>query len=295
MRTEGLVHPKKRKGGRRAAERRLSLFPLVLFSLLPLLSEAQTGSVVDELRQQRTQARAAEVLSEIGEAVPPRGVHPMGAPTLYLLWYERAVAREQAQIDSLVAGRARAVQDSLARLPVTLSEIRWAKTEADAQGAFLAQHGESFWYALTTTTSIDTMGTPELRARLNGLFGAPTRNAAAAEQEGYAGSEYVQFEYWLVVNDTIPLLVLDRDGPFGRGLLMAGDERHRRILGQVKHDLSERLHSARPTAYVDYYHARERDQWYRTGYDGTDYFSEESRRPRGLATRTRDEKWRIFR
>ncbi|NNF58218.1 MAG: hypothetical protein HKN04_08240 [Rhodothermaceae bacterium] len=257
---------------------------------------AQTGSVVDQLRQQRAQARAAEVLAEIGEAVPWRDVEPVNLHmTLYLLWHDRAVARQQAILDSLAAEREQRRADSLAQIPVTLEIRRWDKTAADEQGGFLAQYREAFWSSITTPTALDTMETLELRARLNGLFGAPTRNAAAAEQEGYAGSEYVQFEYWLVVNDTIPLLVLDRDGPFGRGLLIAGDEPHRRVLPLVKRDLTERLLRARPTAYVDYYHARERSQWYRTGYDGADYFVRESRRPRGLSRRTRDDRWRIFR
>ena len=274
----------------------LVLLPLALASVLSLPTNAQTGSVVDQLRQQRTEARAAEVLAEIGQAVPTRDVEPLNLNmTLYLLWHDRAVARQQAILDSLAAEREQRLADSLAQVPITLDIRRWDKTDADEQGSFLTQYREAFWTSINTPTALDTVATPELRARLNDLFGAPTRNAAAAEQEGYAGSEYVQFEYWLVVNDTIPLLVLDRDGPFGHGLLIAGDEPHRRVLALVKQDLTERLLRARPTAYVDYDHARERDQWYRTGYDGAEYFVRESRRPRGLSRRTRNDRWRIFR
>ena len=271
------------------------LLLLALSPFLPLSTQAQTNSVGELLQQQRAQARHAEVLAQIGEAVPPRDVERIENQTLYLLWHDRAVARQQAALDSLAAVRQQALADSLARVPAALPAIHWHVTAADEQGEFLALYKESFWYAVSAPASIDSMATPELRARLNGLFGAPTRNAAAAEQEGYAGSEYVQFEYWLVVNDSIPVLVLDRDGPFGRGLLVAGDEHHRRVLPLIKRDLAERLALARPTAYVDYYHAREPEQWYRTGFDGTTYFTRESRRPRGLGQRTRNEKWRIFR
>src|SRR5690606_296284 len=130
--------------------------------------------------------------------------------------------------------------------------------EPDEQGPFIGEYGEVFWVAAPRLAALDTVATPRLRALLNGAFGAPTRNAAAAEQEGYAGSEHVQFEYWFAVNDSIPLLVLDRDGPFGRGLIVAGDEAHRRLLPLLAADLAARLARARPTPYADYYHAQER-------------------------------------
>ncbi|SRR5690606_51126 len=281
-------------GGRRA--RWLLLLPLLLASTLLLAREARAqADVVGQLRYQRFLTRSAELLREIGDAVPPRPPERLESPTLYTLWHDRIVAARQAYADSLAEAARRAVLDSLAALPPSLPEIAWAKTEADDQGRFLALYRETFWRAVSTPASIDSVATPELRARLNGLFGAPTRNAAAAEQEGYAGSEYVQFEYWLVVNDTIPILVLDRDGPFGRGLLVAGDEAHAAVLPLVKADLARRLAEARPTPYADYYHRYADDQWFRTGFDGATYFTRESRRPRWVRRLGRNEKWRIFR
>jgi hypothetical protein len=139
------------------------------------------------------------------------------------------------------------------------------------------------------------MATLELRARLTQLFGTPTRNAAAAAQERYAGSEFVQFEYWLVVNDSIPLLVLDVAGPFGRGLLVAGDETQTEHVAHVRADLYARLLEAPPTVpFVDYYHDYERKQWFKAGFDGAAFFTEPIRTPR-WARNFVGEKWRIHR
>lgn len=247
------------------------------------------------LRYQRAEARAEELMGGLPGRVPVRRPASLAPASVWMLWHDRVVAQRQAEADTAVAVRLRAVRDSLARLPVTLDSIRWVKVEAAAQGAFLDQNREAFWHAVAGPAALDTVATPRLRALLNGLFGAPTRNAAAAEQEDYAGSEYVQFEYWLVVNDTIPMLVLDRDGPFGRGLLLAGSEAHRRYGPLLAADLAARLTAARATPYADYYHAFDRRQWYRTGFDGAAYYAEETRAPRWAGRRSRNERWRIFR
>jgi hypothetical protein len=270
-----------------------------LLALLALLSFAPAAraqeDVAQVLRRQRAEVRAAELLRELGGAVAARGPAPLGQNTIYWLWHDRIHARRQAAADSLAEAARLAREDSLARLPVTLPEIRWAKVEPAEQEPFIAAYREVYWVAATTPAPLDTVATPRLRALLNGLFGTPTRNAAAAEEVGYAGSEFVQFEYWLVANDSIPLLVLDRAGPFGRGLLVAGSEEHRRYLPLLADDLTRRLRRARPTAYADLFHAYEERKWYRTGFDGTAYYTEETRAPRWAGTRARNERWRIFR
>ena len=149
---------------------------------------------------------------------------------------------------------------------------------------------------MSTRTAIDTMGTPVLRGRLQAAFGKPTRNADALKKVGYSGSEYVQFEYWLVVNDSIPILAMDIDGPFGQGLLLAGPEVHERYLPQIKQDLTDRLVARRfSDPYVDYYLSYERDQWFRTGYNGSEYFQRTVRRPPGWSRRPRVDRWVIHR
>lgn len=260
-------------------------------SLLPREVHAQPD-VVDALLRQRLEVRLAEVAAAIGEEAPPRPPAPVPVPLdFYLVSFEASLAAARAQADSLARARA----DSAAAA-VQLGPIRWRAVAAHEQGGFLAAYREVFWGAVNAPSAMDTVATPELRARLATLFGAPTRNAAAAEQEGYAGSEHVQFEYWLVANDSIPILVLDVDGPFGRGLLVAGDDHFRQVLPALKDDLAARVIAAGPpAAYADYYHSQDRRAWYRTGYDGRVYFTEEVRQPRWAREARPGLRWRIYR
>lgn len=270
---------------------------VILLSLgIPSVA-AQSDDVVDLLMEQRAQARANEILAEIGMVAPPRGhINMMGQRNLYMLWIQRNLAARTAREDSVRHAEealAAAVQDSIA-IEVPL-EVTWRKYAADEQGDFLNLYQESFWRAVGTPHPLDTLSTPAVRGKLNGLFGAPTRNAAALEQEGYAGSEYVQFEYWLEVNNEIPVLVMDTDGPFGRGVMLAIDEAYVEFFADIKRDLFDKLTEADPVPYADYVLSHVRGQWYRTGFDGEEYFTRTTRRPRWARNRPRDEKWRIFR
>ena len=272
------------------------LFALVfvLSSVLP--ATAQTSDVVDLFVQQRIEARIAELLEEIGTHMQARPAIHLGEMTLYRLWMDQNLAHRAAYADSLIAVEEMAAARALAEAAAFgASPVSWRKFAADEQGDFLDRFREVFWRAIATSHPQDTVSTSHFRARLNGLFGAPTRNAAAMEQEEYAGSEYVQFEYWLVANDSIAVLVLDINGPFGHGLLVAADEAYTDDFPVIKNDLFEQLSMSEPTPYADYYHSLEQRQWFRTGFDGTDYFVRETRRPRWATTRSRDEKWRIFR
>ena len=254
--------------------------------------QAAAQDLVETLRRQRMEARIAEAAAEVGEAVPlrPPALVPV-PPDRFLSAFELAVATQRARADSVLRARA----DSVARA-ARFGPIDWYPVAAHEQGEFLQAYREVFWMAVNSPAPTDSVATPELRARLAALFGAPTRNAAAAEQEGYAGSEYVQFEYWLVVNDSIPLLVMDTNGPFGNGLLVAGDDRYERVLPAIKADLAAQLIAADPPApYADYYRSREPDAWYRTGYDGLTYFTQEVRTPRWARRAREGVRWRIYR
>jgi hypothetical protein len=268
-----------------------------LLSLLSLLSFCHTApthaqDLVETLRRQRLEARLAEAAREVGEAVPLRP--PMVVPRPHdrvLAGFEAAIAMQRAHADSVARARA----DSVAR-SVRLGPISWFAIAAHEQGEFLERYREVYWMVVDAPAASDSVSTPELRGRLARLAGAPTRNAAAAEQEGYAGSEYVQFEYWLVANDSIPLLVMDVNGPFGRGMLVAGDDRYQRWLPALKADLAARVLAADPPApYADYYHSRDRDAWFRTGFDGLNYFTEEVRTPRWARRPREGVRWRIYR
>lgn len=261
-------------------------------SLLAAAPAANAQSVVEVLQQQRRAARAAEVLDELGPRVRPRPAATLGERDGYV---EAALAlrrARQATADSMAAVE----RDSLARA-LQLREIVWVKTEPDGQGAFLERYREAYWRAADPRPGqpLDTTATTLLRGRLQAVFGRPTRNADALRQVGYAGSEFIQFEYWFIVNDSIPLLVLDLDGPFGTGLLVAGSEADAALLPVLKADLAARLAEALgPDPWVDYYHSFDRRQWYRTGYNGTEQFTLEIRPPR-WSQRDRVDRWIIHR
>nr|BCX00318.1 MAG: hypothetical protein KatS3mg041_0364 [Bacteroidota bacterium] len=167
------------------------------------------------------------------------------------------------------------------------STITWQKIAPDERAEYnrrwlqaYEMSGEGFY----ERTPIDTMRTPEIRARLEAVFGSPTQTIVEIlrEQGSIRAPLYVQFEYWFMVDGEIPVVLLDVDGPFGRGLvyggLLAHVDRHR----EIKRDLVRRLLEAEPAPYVDYYYSPEHRQWYRVGYDGRRYFVEPTGYPARL-------------
>ncbi len=147
---------------------------------------------------------------------------------------------------------------------------------------------ERFWFekrfprirwAYSGTTlhqGLDTTWTRELRARMEAAFGAPTQTVAESRaRPGSRTEEYIQFEYWLIANDTIPLLVMDVNGPFDRGVVVATSQEYRNQLYDLRRELYARIMAeGRRETYIDYYFLSEERQWYRTGYDGRRYFTD---------------------
>ncbi|MEL6612170.1 MAG: hypothetical protein AAFQ53_08760 [Bacteroidota bacterium] len=264
---------------------------LVVSSAVPLAAQ----DVVKVLQKQRERARVIEVLDEKGASAEPESID---APELHEDEVTGWIAAERIARAQRVADSLQAIEDSLAALP-PLTEVRFRKVEPHEQGEFLDQNIEAYWMSTSVPTPMDSVATLYLRGRLAMQYGTPTRNAAAVEQEQYGGSEFVQFEYWFVVNDSIPLMVLDRNGPEGMGLLVAGDRKHEALLGHVKAMLADQLvASTRLASYVDYYQSRNTRQWYRAGYDGTTFFVNAIRRPRWarrIPAPDQRQKWTIHR
>lgn len=283
-----------RRGPARACPgRRLRARVLVLLAVV-LASAPQAQTVVDVLQQQRRDARLAEVMEALGPRVPPRAAVELGEPDRVIAAFRAVQAERQRRRDSLVAAEdARA--DSLI-LAAQLATLSWRKVEPGAQQDFVEQYAEAYWQAADPRPGlVDSLGTAALRGRLQAAFGDPTRNADAQRRHGYGGSEYIQFEYWFVVNDSIPVLAFDLDGPFGRGLLIATDEPHASIVPYLKADLSRQLAAARrPDPWVDYYHSYERRRWFRTGFNGTESFTVEVRPP-SWSGREETQRWVIHR
>ncbi len=272
---------------------RPALLLLVSCFLFPVSPSAQ--NVVELLQRQRRDVRVAEVVAERGPRLEPRPVVEAGAVDRWTRAFRAVQAERQAERDRFVAAEA-AKADSLIRL-AQLATLRWRKVEPGAQESFLEQYREAYWQAAYPDAGllVDTSRTTLLRGRLQAAFGPPTRNGDALRRHGYGGSEHVQFEYWFVVNDSIPVVALDVDGPFGEGLLVASDERYTPLLAPIRADLSARLEAAgRPDPWLDYYHSFERKQWYRTGFNGADLFVVEVRPPR-WSGRSDTDRWIIHR
>lgn len=136
----------------------------------------------------------------------------------------------------------------------------------------------AFFGSGTRLTFLDTTRTRDLRARLQAHFGEPTYTPAEANldrwgrQPDSTRDDLVQFAYWFVVNDSIPVRVTDADGPTGRGLIVSTDRAYRDQLLGLRAALLQPLQREERAPYVDYYYNDEAGHWYRVGFDGQSFF-----------------------
>ena len=129
-------------------------------------------------------------------------------------------------------------------------------------------------------TTLDTTLTRVLRARLQRRFGDPMHTLGDFSSKQLDGQHrYIQFEYGLVLNDTIPLRITDVNGPLERGLVLATDRRARHHMEAIRAALWQELKGVAPAPYVDYYYEPAGKHWYRAGYDGNEYFLRAIPRP----------------
>ena len=148
--------------------------------------------------------------------------------------------------------------------PVRRLEQDWFRKKfADTEWAFLGKASHRAF--------LDTARTLDLRARLQTAFGDPTRTPADAPLETPPDNQ-TQFEYWFVVNDSIPVQVTDVRGPRDRGLIVAVERSYRSQLRALRDTLLAPLRHAERTPYVDYYYDEQRERWYRAGFDGQSFF-----------------------
>jgi len=149
------------------------------------------------------------------------------------------------------------------------------------RGWFRDTYPETGWSFLGTTsrlTVFDTTYTRELRARLQAQFGDPTQTLADLPDSTRENAP--QFEYWFVVNDSIPVRVTDVNGPRGRGLIVATERHLRDQLVAVRDSVLHPLRQPKRAPYVDYFYQRPADgnatvgRWYRSGFDGQAFFLE---------------------
>lgn len=143
-------------------------------------------------------------------------------------------------------------------------EIR--KVEFSERAAFEERFSSINWtgQGLYNPTTIDRIPTIEIRARLQAVFGDPTQTIKDLINNNFRPGKAIQFEYWFIIDEEMPLMILDLDGPFENGLVYVGASRYIDLMPQVKRTLNRKLmgEEGDPEEYRDYYFSPERDQWY---------------------------------
>ncbi len=235
-------------------------WPVCLISVLLCAPSAPAQSIVDLYRSQIMRQRAHQILSNSGGRLPLRPPQLLTAPLDSIF-----ARREPTQVTAEPEDAATIV-------------TRWQRIPKLGQSWFLREFGDRSWFFLGNGRlgAIDTMMTRDLRARFEAHFGKPTRALGDFDaRQGVDSGDIFEFEYWFVINDSIPLVLTDVNGPFERGIVSSTTEEHAEILVSLRDAfLSVVLQSDRRAPYVDYYYDDELMEWYRTGFDGADFFVE---------------------
>lgn len=252
-----------------------NLRPLISVTILTALfagatASAQTAraqSLVEMYRTARFKAQAERVLSDYRA----RSMAPdhLEYPTDSLReWIDLVFPREEHVTEPQTTALAVTSWDLIPKLGrdwfrKEFAEVRWA------------------YIGSNSLSVLDTTFTRDLRARLEAEFGSPTQTIADLDHsKSVRPAEYIQFEYWFVVNDSIPLMVMDVNGPFERGLVVASSHSYSNILPAVKQAFIERLSNSRKKApYADYYYLPEQRMWFLAGFDGEKHYLERISKP----------------
>jgi hypothetical protein len=176
--------------------------------------------------------------------------------------------------------------DLLASLPEPLETFGISSIRLISRlesGSYTKLFSEADWSFMgsTTRSAIDTMKTADIRARLEYHYGAPTQTLA---EIGYPDSlrreDVVEFEYWFLANGNIPVTILDVNGPWDRGIVLAAEMKYRSKLDLIKKTLFEQL-TKQPNRkqFIDYYYNFDQRAWYLTGFDGVRFFDQRIKRP----------------
>lgn len=160
---------------------------------------------------------------------------------------------------------------AVAQVPDAFKVPTFRKVDNKDRTAFMArfnQMRDMTGNGFQGETTIDKIPSPEIRARLQRQFGNPTVTVAdfVGVRDVRPGNS-IQYEYWFIVNDSIPMMILDSDGPFSSGLVMGGSSRFVDMMPDVKRAFSDKLMSDRTLAeFNDYFYSPEREQWYNVRY-----------------------------
>ncbi|NBC64727.1 MAG: hypothetical protein GVY07_03545 [Bacteroidetes bacterium] len=158
------------------------------------------------------------------------------------------------------------------------------KVESNEKDAFQERFSDINWtgQGLYNPTTIDRIPTIELRSRLQAVYGDPTQVIGdLINQKNYRPGKAVQFEYWFIIDDEIPMMILDLDGPFENGLVYVGASRYIDLMPQVKRTFTRQLMNEGEdfASFSDYFYSPERDQWYIVRYQDGEFEREAIDRP----------------
>jgi len=158
-------------------------------------------------------------------------------------------------------------------------------THAQRQ-AFESRFEDIKWtgQGLYGSTAIDDISTIELRARLQKAFGDPTQTLEdLIDSDKFRPAKAIQFEYWFIVDDKYPLMVLDVDGPFSTGLVYGGASRYIDLMPQIKRAFSKKLMEIQNMGeFQDYFYSPEREQWFNVTYKDGKFSREKIDSPEGM-------------
>ena len=161
--------------------------------------------------------------------------------------------------------------------PFEVVSIR--KVPQFARSWFITEYDSLAWVfrGSRDITRLDTTLTAEIRGHLESEYGPPSQVLAdLGLLHSLDLEEYVQFEYWFVLNGEIPFRVLDVNGPFERGVVVSAPEKYREALDFLRDVVvGSALRNTSASPYVDYYFEPEILTWYRAGFDGKAYFVDE--------------------
>jgi hypothetical protein len=175
---------------------------------------------------------------------------------------------------------------SFAQSQFSAPKIR--KVTKEERDDFTTRFGSIKWTGagLYEKAPIDYIPTMELRARLQKAFGDPTQRLEdLIDKKDFRPGECIQFEYWFVVNDSIPMMILDVDGPFDNGLTYGGSSRFIDLMPEVKRTFSKTLLDVKELSeFDDYFYSPEDDRlsWYRVAYKNGEFLNKKIDKPIGL-------------
>lgn len=166
------------------------------------------------------------------------------------------------------------------------SEPEFEKVNEDQRTWFQNKFENVKWtgQGLYDDTDLDDRQTNEIRARLQSVYGDPTQTLEdLIDQEDFRPGMAIQFEYWFTVDDSIPMMVLDVDGPFSNGLVFGGASKYIDLMPQIKRTFSQKLLKAESLdSYQDYFYSPERQQWFNVVYENGQYKTTEIESPDGM-------------